>query len=155
MAFEISLIREIRASQEFVFDWWTDLSSDDTKLVKPLRKREIISKTTNEIVLRDEEVMYMKKMSFLVKVTLERPKRWISEYEGKDATARSEYILESAARNPNNELTILYYHSKIEPRGFLTKTLSPFVKPLVRRVFKQEMAAFIIELQKDYYTRPR
>ena len=73
MAFEISLFRVIKADIEFVFDWWTDLSSDDSLIVKPLKSRRIVSKSTNLIILRDEEEMYFRRMAFDVKVTLERP----------------------------------------------------------------------------------
>ena len=73
MAFEISLTRRIRADREFVFDWWTDLSPDDSKLVKPLKSRRIVSRSPNLVVLQDEEEMYFKKMKFDVKVTLDRP----------------------------------------------------------------------------------
>ena len=146
MAFEISFTRRIRADKEFVFDWWTDLSPDDSKLVKPLKYRQIISKTENVILLRDEEEMYFRKMAFDVKVTLERPERWISEYDGKDAKARSEYTL----RSERDETTTLSYHTRIEPKGFFTKLFSPVVKPFVRRVFASEMKVFIRILEDDY-----
>ena len=146
MAFEISLTRRIRADREFVFDWWTDLSPDDSKLVKPLKYRQIISKTDNLILLRDEEEMYFRRMAFDVKVTLERPERWISEYDGKDAKARSEYIL----RSEKDGTTTLSYHTRIEPKGFFTKLFSPVVKPFVRRVFAGEMKVFIRALEDDY-----
>jgi hypothetical protein len=146
VAFEISLIRRIRADKEFVFDWWTDLSPDDSKLVKPLKYRQIISKTDNLILLRDEEKMYFKRMAFDVKVSLERPERWISEYYGKDAKARSEYTLATE----RDGTTTLSYHTRIEPKGFLTKLFSPVVKPFVRRVFAGEMKIFIQTLEGDY-----
>ena len=95
MSFEITLTCNIRADREFVFDWWTDLSPEDSCLVKPLKSRRIISKTPEVILLHDEEQMYFKRMAFDVKVKLERPERWISEYNGKDACARSEYTLRS------------------------------------------------------------
>ncbi len=146
MAFEFSIVRNIKANMEFVFDWWTDLTPEDSKLVKPLKKREIISKTPNLILLRDEEEMYFRKMKFDVKVTLERPNRWISEYDGKDATARSEYTLR-AEKDGN---TTLYYHTRVEPKGLLTRAFSRIVKPFVRRVFASEMKAFIQRLEEDY-----
>jgi hypothetical protein len=129
-----------------VFDWWTDLSPEDSRLVKPLKNRQIISKTSNVIVLRDEEEMYLRRMAFDVKVTLERPERWISEYDGKNATAKSEYVL----RPEKDGTTTLSYHTKIEPKGFLTKLLSPIVKPFVKRVFSGEMKVFIRTLELDY-----
>jgi hypothetical protein len=70
LLFEISLTRSIKASKEFVFDWWTDFSPRDTSLVKPLKSRQIISKTPNLILLRDEEQMYFKRMAFDIKVLL-------------------------------------------------------------------------------------
>lgn len=149
MAFEISLTRRIKADQEFVFDWWTDLSPEDSKLVKPLKFREIISKTEKQIVLRDEEEMYFRRMTFDVKVTLERPNRWISEYEGKDASARSEYNL----RTEPDGTTTLSYHTRIEPKGFLTKLFSPFVRPFVQRVFSGEMRIFIRTLEEEYSSK--
>ena len=149
MAFEISLVRGIRADKEFVFDWWTDLSSDDTRLVEPLKKREIISKSPTLIVLKDEEQMYFKKMSFDVRVTLERPTRWISEYDGSSASARSEYVLSSESDGS----TTLTYHTRIEPKGFLTKIFSPLVRPFVQRVFSGEMNVFIETLEKEYASR--
>ena len=151
MAFEFSLYRNIKAPKEFVFDWWTDLSSDDTKLVAPLKKREIISKTPNLILLRDEEEMYFRRMKFDVKVTLERPDLWISEYEGKDASARSEYTLKEEQEN-GIMTTTLSYHTKIEPKGFFTRLFSPVVKPFVKRVFTSEMEIFIRKLEEDYHT---
>ena len=111
MAFEISLVRNIKADTEFVFDWWTDLSPDDSALVRPLKSRHIISKTPELILLHDEEQMYFRRMAFDVKVTLERPERWISEYDGKDAQARSEYTV----RSEKDGTTTLSYHTRIEP----------------------------------------
>lgn len=145
MAFEISISRTISAPKEFVFDWWTDLSPNDSKLVKPLKAREVISRTPETIMLRDEEEMYLKKMIFDVKVSLARPDRWIAEYEGKDARATSEYVLNSSGSN-----TILTYHTSIEPKGFLTTLFSPVVKPFVKHVFSAEMNVFIRTLEHEY-----
>ena len=149
MVFEISLRRKIKADKEFVFDWWTDLSPEDSGLVKPLRKRSVISRTPQLVLLRDEEEMYFRRMAFDVKVTLERPERWVAEYDGKDARARSEYAL----RAESDGTTTLSYHSRVEPRGFFTKALSPVVKPFVRRVFAGEMKTFIQTLEEDYRKR--
>ena len=146
MAFEISLVRNIKADMEFVFSWWTDLSPDDSTLVKPLKSRQIISKTPLLILLRDEEEMYFRRMAFDIKVTLHRPERWISEYDGKDARARSEYTLKSE----KDGTTTLSYRTKVEPKGFLTKIFSPMVKLLVKRVFAGEMKIFIQTLEEDY-----
>ena len=146
MIFEITLTCNIRADREFVFDWWTDLSPEDSCLVKPLKSRRIISKTPEFILLRDEEEMYFRRMAFDVKVTLERPERWISEYDGKDARARSEYTL----RSEKDGSTRLSYHSRIEPKGFFTKIFSPVVKPFVKRVFAGEMKIFTRTLEEDY-----
>ena len=146
MAFEISLTRRIRADKEYVFDWWTDLSPADSKLVKPLKSRRIVSRSPNLVVLRDEEEMYFKKMSFDVKVTLERPERWVSEYEGKDARARSEYTL----KLEKDGTTTLSYHTRIEPKGTLTKIFSPIVRPFVQHVFAAEMKVFIQTLENEY-----
>ena len=146
MAFEISLTRSIRADKEFVFDWWTDLSPEDSSLVKPLKSRNVISRTPQLILLRDEEEMYFRRMVFDVRVTLERPDRWIAEYEGKDARARSEYNL----RQEDDGTTTLSYRSRVEPSGFLTKAFSPLVKPFVRRVFAGEIRTFIRVLEEDY-----
>jgi hypothetical protein len=147
LTIELSLMRSIKASKEFVFDWWTDLSPDDTNLVKPLKKRKIISKEPNFIVVEDEEEMYFRKMKFLVKVSLERPDRWISEYDGKVATARSEYTLQE---NADGNTTTLFYHTKIEPKGFLTKLFSPLIAPFIKRIFASEMKIFIGKLEDDY-----
>ena len=99
--------------------------------MKPLKNRQIISRTPNLIVLRDEEEMYFRRMTFDVKVTLEKPDRWVSEYDGKDARARSEYTL----RSEKDGTTLLSYHTRIEPKGFFVKIFSPVVKPFVKRVF--------------------
>lgn len=146
MAFEISLVRKINADIEFVFDWWTDLSSDDSSLVKPLKERQIISRTPTLIVLRDEEEMYFRRMTFDVKVTLERPFRWISQYDGRDAKATSEYQLKSLEEGS----TLLTYHSSIQPNGRLIRTFSPIIKYFVRRVFASEMTVFNRTLEADY-----
>jgi hypothetical protein len=146
MTFEISLTCNIKAYREFVFDWWTDLSPEDSTLVKPLKSRRIISKTPELILLRDEEEMYFRRMAFDVKVTLEKPKRWISEYDGRDARARSEYTLKSE----RDGTTTLSYHTRIEPKGFFTKIFSPVVKPFVKRVFAGEVKMFVRALEEDY-----
>jgi len=129
-----------------VFDWWTDLSPEDSRLVKPLKKRHIISRTPNLILLRDEEEIYFRKMAFDVKVTLEKPDRWVAEYDGKDARARSEYTLISEKYGT----TILSYHTRIEPKGFFVKIFSPVVKPFLKRVFAGEMKVFVRALENDY-----
>jgi hypothetical protein len=149
VAFEISLTRRIRADKEFVFDWWTDLSPEDSRLVKPLKSRNVISRTSQLILLHDEEEMYFRRMAFDVRVTLERPDRWTAEYEGKDARAISEYNL----RKEEDDTTTLSYHSRVEPSGFLTNAFSPLVKPFVRRVFAGEMRTFIRVLEEDYSKR--
>lgn len=146
MAFEISLTKSVKADREFVFDWWTDLSSEDSGLVKPLKRRNVISRTPATILLRDEEEMYFRKMVFDVKVTLERPERWVAEYDGKDAQAKSEYKL----RQEPDGSTTLFYHTRIEPKGLITKVFSPLVKPFVKRVFAEEMKIFIRALEEDY-----
>jgi len=146
MTFEISISKNVRAEREFVFDWWTDLSPDDTKLVKPLKKRSIITRTPKLILLQDEEKLYFKRMKFDVKVTLHRPNSWISEYDGKDARARSVYELSSEKLGS----TTLSYHSKIEPKGFLTNFFSPLVRPFVARVFESEMNLFVRALETDF-----
>jgi len=146
LAFEISLTKNIRAKREFVFDWWTDLSSEDTRLAKPLKSRKIISRTPQAILLHDEEEMYFRRMGFEVKVMLERPESWVAEYDGRDAHARSEYLL----RQETDGSTTLLYHTRIEPRGFLTNVFSPLVRPFVRRVFVTEMETFIQTLEEEY-----
>ncbi len=149
MAFEISLRWSIKAEREFVFDWWTDLSSEDTSLVKPLKARSVVSRTPQLILLHDEEEMYFRRMAFDVRVTLERPEGWVAEYEGRDALAKSEYRL----RRERDGSTTLLYHTRIEPRGGLTKALSPVVKPFIRRVFVGEMKTFVRALEEDYAKR--
>ena len=146
MVLEITITRNIKADREFVFDWWTDLSPEDCSLVKPLKKRQIISKTPDLILLRDEEEMYFRRMAFDVQVTLERPERWISEYAGKDARARSEYTL----RSERDGTTMLSYRTRIEPKGFFTRLFSPVVEPFVKRVFTAEMKIFIRALEEDF-----
>ena len=149
MVFEISFTRNIKADREFVFDWWTDLRPEDTGLVKPLRRRSVVSKTPETIRLRDEEEIYFREMVFDVKVTLERPERWVAEYEGKEARARSTYTL----RQEGDGTTTLLYHTRVEPAGFFTNLFSPIVKPLVKRVFAGEMKTFIRALEDDYRRR--
>ena len=151
MVFEVSLTCKIRADREFVFDWWTDLSPEDTSLVKPLKSRTVISKTPQIILLHDEEEIYFKKMTFDVRVTLKRPEGWAAEYDGKDAHARSEYALSQV----DDGNTVLSYHTRVEPSGFLTNVFSPIVKPFVRRVFTGEMKAFVRALEEDYARQKR
>ena len=122
------------------------MSSEDCRLVKPLKNRKIISKTAQMIVLRDEEEMYFKRMAFDVKVTLQRPERWVSEYDGKDAHARSEYVL----RSEKDGTTTLSYNTRIEPKRFFTRTFSAVAKPFVRRVFVGEFKVFMRALEDDY-----
>jgi len=146
LTFEIFVSRNIKADREFVFDWWTDLSPDDTKLVKPLKSREILSRSPERILLRDEEQIYFRKMQFDVEVTLHRPEMWSSNYEGKSATARSDYRLLAET----DGTTTLNYSTRIEPHGFLTSIFSPVVKPFVKKVFVGEMDIFIRTLERDY-----
>lgn len=146
MPFEISLTKSIKADREFVFDWWTDLSPDDSGLVKPLESRSVVLRTPKLIVLRDEEKMYFRRMVFNVRVTLERPARWTAEYEGKAARARSEYNL----RQEEDGTTTLSYHTSVQPLGFLTRAFSPLVKPFIKRVFAREMKTFVRVLEDDY-----
>lgn len=138
--------RVIQADQEFVFNWWTDLSEDDPKLVKPLKSRKIISRAPDKIVLQDEERMYFRRMSFDVQVTLDRPKEWVALYDGTSARAKSEYILSS--NEPG--ITHLQYHSRIEPKDQLTRLFSPIVKPFVKRIFSGEMDVFVRELESEF-----
>ena len=149
MAFEIFLTSRIRADKEFVFDWWTDLGPEDTSLVRPLKSRNVVSRTPQLILLRDEEEMYFKRMAFDVRVTLERPDRWTAEYEGKDAHARSEYNL----IEQGDGTTTLSYHGRIEPTGFFTNAFSALVKPFVRRVFAREMRTFVRAVEEGYSRR--
>ena len=147
--FEISITKSIKADRSFVFDWWTDLSPDDCKLVKPLKNRTILSRSQNRILLRDEERMYFKKMVFDVEVTLHRPDSWIAEYHGASANAKSEYVLEAEA----DSSTILFYNSRIQPKGVLTRLFSPLVRPFVKRIFVNEMEIFIKTLERDFASR--
>lgn len=146
LTIKFKITRKIQADQKFVFDWWTDLSSDDSKLVKPLKSRKIISRTNDNIVLEDEEEMYFKRMKFDVTVALYPPDLWVSEYSGKSASARSEYRLIS--RSP--EETTLMYSTEIEPSECFVRAFSLFVKPFVRHVFASEMTVFISALEEEF-----
>lgn len=145
MPIEFTISRKIRADQNFVFDWWTDLRPEDAKLVKPLKAREIISKTRDKIVLHDTEQMYFKRMEFDVIVTLRRPGSWTSEYNGNSAQARSEYRLEHGPKGS----TILNYSTAIRPNGSIIRFFSPIVKPFIKRIFVSEMDIFIATLERD------
>jgi hypothetical protein len=149
MMFEISIKKNIKAEQSFVFDWWTDLSPDDCKLVKPLVGRTILSRSQDRILLHDEERMYFKKMAFDVEVTLHKPDSWIAEYNGASAKAKSEYVLKAEADNS----TTLFYKSTIHPTRLLTRLFSPLVQPFVKRIFVSEMKIFINTLEKDFACR--
>ncbi|MDA4130107.1 MAG: hypothetical protein OK457_05015 [Thaumarchaeota archaeon] len=144
--FEISVPRSIKANMEFVFNWWTDLSPGDVELVKPLKKRQILSKTPDLILLGDEEQLYFRKMMFDVTVRIERPSKWISEYKGKVARARSEYALKTEA----DDSATLFYSTRIEPKGIFTKTFSFLLTPFVRRVFVGKVDVFIDCLEKNF-----
>jgi hypothetical protein len=150
LTFEIYLERKIAADREFVFDWWTDLKSEDSKLVKPLKNRRIISRTPEVIVLEDEEEMYFKRMKYAVRVSLQRPESWVSKYDGKDAIAVSEYVLKS-----EGNVTTLLYHTRIQPKGFLTNAFSFLVKPFVKRIFAGEFRIFISKIEEEYRMRAR
>jgi hypothetical protein len=145
LGLEIKLERVINANKEFVFDWWTDLSPSDTALAKPLKSRKIISRSPTQVLLQDDEVILHKRMKFDVRITLARPNAWIAEYDGKVAKARSEYTLSDEGGS-----TKLFYHSIIEPKGFLTKLFSPIIAPFVKRVFYSEVDGFIRVLEEDY-----
>jgi hypothetical protein len=93
--------------------------------------------------------MYFRKMSFDVRVALNRPESWTSEYDGKDARARSEYTL----RSEDDGSTTLLYHSRVEPKGVLTNTFSFIVKPFVKRTFSEEMKEFIRVLEAEYQSK--
>lgn len=146
MTIRFEMTRTIKATPEFVFEWWTDLGPDDAKLVKPLKRRVIISRTPDKIQLQDEEQMYFQRMKLDVTVTLDRPYGWIAEYDGKSARARSEYRL----RSPTHGTTILNYCTAIEPNGFFTRLFSPLAKRLIKRVFASEMSIFIETLEQEF-----
>src|SRR5579875_827147 len=149
MAFEIELEYLIFADIEFVFDWWTDLSPQDTKLAKPLKSREIISKSPTQILLRDEEVILGRKMIFDVRVTLNS-----QEYSGKIAKATSEYKLISEQPSEDSRrvlsVTRLRYHTTVYPKGFFTNLFSPLIRPFVKKVFSEEMAGFKRAIEQEY-----
>jgi|GEM_PF-2418135 hypothetical protein len=155
MAFEIELEYLIFADIEFVFDWWTDLSPQDTKLAKPLKSREIISKSPTQILLRDEEVILGRKMIFDVRVTLNSQEHsWIAEYSGKIAKATSEYKLISEQPSEDSRrvlsVTRLRYHTTVYPKGFFTNLFSPLIRPFVKKVFSEEMAGFKRAIEQEY-----
>ncbi|HZW56763.1 MAG TPA: hypothetical protein VFF30_10790 [Nitrososphaerales archaeon] len=149
MTFEIELVRQIRAPKEFVFDWWTDLSPDDSMLVHPLNSRTVLSRSPTEILVRDDETIFFRRMQFDVRVTLNRPDSWVAEYDGRVARARSTYTLRSLDPSSNVE-TQLHYHTEIEPKGSLTGLVSPIAKLIVRRTFVSEFEAFTRALEQDY-----
>jgi carbon monoxide dehydrogenase subunit G len=146
MAIEISVTRNIKAPREFVFDWWTDLQPEDSKLVRPLKSRRIVSRSADKIKLHDSEQMYLKQMEFDVEVALQRPNSWIAEYHGRVANARSVYNLKSESDGTTN----LNYSTKIKPEGFFTKLFTPLIKPFVKKVFVGEIDVFIRTLEKEY-----
>jgi hypothetical protein len=151
MTIRIALSRRVGAPREFVFDWWTDLQSTDTELVEPLKKRTMISRSSNLLVLRDEEQMYWKKMVFDVRVTLSRPESWVAEYSGDAATARSEYRLSAL----DGDTTLLSYQSSIEPSGVLTRAFAPVVAPFIKRIFASEMDTFNATLEREFIASRR
>jgi len=79
-------------------------------------------------------------------MTVKRPEGWVAEHDGKDARARTEYGLSET----DDGNTLLSYHTRVEPSGFLTNMFSPLVKPLVKRVFSKVMETFIKALEEEY-----
>jgi hypothetical protein len=146
LTFEINLQRKIYANRDFIFNWWTDFSSSDTSLAKPLKSREVVSKNPTTILLRDEELILFRRMKFDVKVMLDRPNGWTAEYKSSVANARSEYKLIPLDKNSTN----LFYRSIVEPKGFFTNLFSPIIKYLVKRVFSNEMKVFAKAIEKEY-----
>ncbi len=86
-------------------------------------------------------------MEFDVKVSLNRPASWVAEYDGKVASAKSEYRLISEG---DGSVTRLSYHSVIKPKGFLTNVFSSIIRYFVKRVFAGEINGFKKAIEEEY-----
>lgn len=142
----------IHASRNFVFDWFADLSSEDTKLAKPLKERKIISRSPSEIRLQDIEVILGKEIKLDVRVLFSRSDySWTGIYTSNTADARSEYRL--FAEGPDR--TMLRYHSVIMPHGFFTKLVSPIIAYAVKRTFRSEFDGFKKAIELEFTEQAR
>tara|TARA_B100001013_G_C24584095_1_gene431910 strand:- start:682 stop:1131 length:450 start_codon:yes stop_codon:yes gene_type:complete len=129
---------------EIVYAWWTDLQSTDSKLVKPLKSRKIISKS-DDIIIEDVVKLFGKEMRYTVKVILKPPYEWKAEYNGTAATAVSKYKLTLV-----DGKTQFNYQSNIYPKGYLTKIFFPIIKLFIQHIFSKEMDEYNKKLEEDW-----
>ena len=59
---------------EIVYYWWTDLQSTDSKLVKPLKSRKIISKSDDIIIEERAQKSHLKSILIYVSSRKSPPK---------------------------------------------------------------------------------
>jgi hypothetical protein len=137
----------IQASRDFVFDWFQDLSPDDTKLAKPLKERKVLSKSPTEAKIQDTETILGKKVNLDVHVLYNRSDySWTGTYTSNLAEAKSEYKLSSESA----ERTTLRYNSTIVPKGFFPKLVSPIIAYAVKRTFKGEFDVFKTAIESEF-----
>ncbi len=139
----IRITKIVRAPKDFTFKWWTDLHSNDSEIVTPLKSRKIISKTKERIQVEDIVRILGLKMKFNAIVRMYPPNKWVAEYKGKMATARSEYNLEESGED-----TVIEYSTRIQAKG-LIRIFMPLAKYGIKITFSSEMNKYNEQLIKD------
>ena len=71
------------------------------------------------------------------------PNKWVAEYKGKMATARSEYNLEESGED-----TVIEYSTRIQAKG-LIRIFMPLAKYGIKITFSSEMNKYNEQLIKD------
>ena len=152
MAINTKFEYSIRASRDFVFEWFTDLSPEDTKIAEPLKVRKIISRSSTEIRLQDVEEMLGRRIKLDVQVLLNRPAyHWTAIYKSDMADARAEYQLSAEAPDRSG----LKYESKLMLKGSFANLLSPFIGLAIKRTFKKELDIFTRAIELDFVDQVR
>ena len=139
----IKITKTIKAPLNFTFNWWTDLHANDSKIVTPLKSRKIVSKNKKKIQTEDIVRILGLKMKFNSTVRIYPPNKWIAEYEGKMATAKSEYTLKEFGEN-----TVIEYSTNIQAKG-LIRIFMPLAKYGIKITFSSEMSKYNNQLLKD------
>ena len=82
-------------------------------------------------------------MKFNAIVRMYPPNKWVAEYKGKMATARSEYNLEESGED-----TVIEYSTRIQAKG-LIRIFMPLAKYGIKITFSSEMNKYNEQLIKD------
>lgn len=145
--------RTLEAPLDAAYAWLTDYQDDDpSRTTKVVKKRPVISRTKDVVVLEGEIEVLGNKAKGRAEVHLFPPDRWEARFTRRDGSPGSRYEYRLVPQGADRCRLVVDY--RLAARRWTTRLRLMLLKPLVYRELDQMWDGFIEHMVRDLAVAP-